>query len=85
MRNRTKIENDVLRQYFKKPYTQTQYAYGIGASPKELTGDLLSFRYSGNDITKTKLKDLLEYVSANYPVVVSDALYHTDKRLKLFF
>lgn len=79
LRNRTKIENDVLRQYFKKPYTQTQYAYGIGASPKELTGDLLSFRYSGNDITKTKLKDLLEYVSANYPVVVSDALYHTDK------
>lgn len=81
LRNRTKLENDVLRQYFKKPYTQTQYAYGIGASPKELSGDLMSFRYSGNDITKTKLNDLLEYVSANYPVVVSDALYNQDKSI----
>lgn len=78
IRSRTLYENGILRQEFRKPYTQTQYVYGIGATPKELSGDLMIYRYSGNDITKTKLTDLLEYVQANYPVVVSDALYSTD-------
>lgn len=78
IRSRTIYENGVLRQEFRKPYTQTQYVYGIGATAKELSGDLMIYRYSGNDITKTRLSDLLEYVGANYPVVISDALLNTD-------
>lgn len=77
-RNRTLYQNGKLIQDCRKPYKQTQYRYGIGATRKELSGDLGVYRYSGNDITKTKKSDLLEYVGANYPVVVSDALYATD-------
>lgn len=77
-RNRTLYQNGKLIQDCRKPYKQTQYQYGIGATRKELSGDLGVYRYSGNDITKTKKSDLLEYVGANYPVVVSDALYATD-------
>lgn len=78
IRSRTTYEDGILKQNYKKPYTQTQYGYGLAASPKELAGDLMIYRYSGNDITKTKLTDLLEYVGANYPVIVSDALYQKD-------
>ncbi|MGN0290568.1 MAG: DUF5057 domain-containing protein, partial [Lachnospiraceae bacterium] len=77
-RNRTLYQNGKLIQDCRKPYKQTQYQYGIGATREELSGDLGVYRYSGNDITKTKKSDLLEYVGANYPVVVSDALYNTD-------
>lgn len=77
IRSRTLYEDGILRQEFRKPYTQTQYQYGIGATAKELSGDLMIYRYSGNDITRTRLSDLLDYVGANYPVVISDALLNT--------
>ncbi len=80
--SRTIYEDGVLRQNFLKPYNQTQYWYSLGVGGYydlwDLCGDLGVYRYSGNDITKTKKSDLLEYVGANYPVVVSDALYATD-------
>lgn len=80
--SRTIYEDGVLRQNFLKPYNQTQYWYSLGFGGYydlwDLCGDLGVYRYSGNDITKTKKSDLLEYVGANYPVVVSDALYATD-------
>lgn len=84
--SRTIYENGVLRQNFLKPYNQTQYWYSVGIGGNydkwDLCGDLGVYRYGGNDITKTKKSDLLEYVGANYPVVVSDALYNTDENGK---
>lgn len=38
-------------------------------------------RYSGNDITETKVKQLMEYVSAGYPVVISSAFYDSQNNI----
>lgn len=42
------------------------------------TSNVGVYRYSGNDITKEKMDELLDYVAANYPVVLADDFY-TDK------
>lgn len=79
-RNLTTYTGDILLQDCRKPYNQTQYAWGVGKyCLQDLCGDLMVLRYSGNDITKMKMEDLLEYTEANYPVVVSDELYESDK------
>lgn len=77
LKNRTIYTNGLLTQELKKVSLQTKYA-DLKITFDDLCGDLSVYRYSGNDITKTKLADLLEYVDANYPVVVSDALYNMD-------
>ncbi len=42
-------------------------------------GNVGVYRYGGNDITKSKLADLREYVSAKYPVIVADDFLSGDK------
>lgn len=76
---RTDYTGGVLTQRLENVSLWMYYNLGerIG-SGKSVVADLMVYRYSGNDITKTKTSDLMEYVQANYPVVVSDALYQTD-------
>lgn len=38
-----------------------------------------SYRYSGNDITTTNLKQLEEFISARYAVIVDSSLYNLDE------
>jgi len=77
--NRTKRVDGVLIQTLKNISQRTYYDYFAPiTNHQDVYGDLGVYRYSGNDITKTKMQDVLEYVQANYPVVVSDSLYHTD-------
>lgn len=76
---RTDYTDGVLTQRLENVSLWMYYNLGefIGNN-KSVVADLMVYRYSGNDITKTKTSDLMEYVQANYPVVVSDALYQTD-------
>lgn len=76
---RTDYTDGVLTQRLENVSLWMYYNFGkrIG-SGKSVVADLMVYRYSGNDITKTKTTDLMEYIQANYPVVVSDALYETD-------
>lgn len=43
-----------------------------------MIGNSNVFRYSGNDITKDKYQDLLDFVKAKYPVVFADDCYIID-------
>lgn len=88
IRNRTEYVDGILRQNFKKPYPQTQYSYASLIPPKfnstteELSGDLMIYRYSGNDLTREKYKELYFFEYYGCPIVISDALYHTDEKGK---
>ena len=33
-----------------------------------------TFRYSGNDLTKTKMQELVDFINSGYPVIISDDL-----------
>lgn len=66
-----------LMMEFKKASPQVCYQFNRYLFD-DLSGDLGVYRYSGNDITKTRLNDIMSYVQANYPVLVSDTLYKTD-------
>lgn len=78
-KNRTDYTNNVLTQRLENVSLLMYYNFnetiGMGRS---VVADLMIYRYSGNDITKTKTTDLMAYVQANYPIVVSDMLYQTD-------
>lgn len=42
------------------------------------TNDLGVYRYSGNDLTKFKMQELVEYISGKYAVVVDSDCYKSD-------
>ena len=44
-------------------------------------GNVGVYRYSGNDITKTKLRDLKEYAGANYPILFGEGFLKADNSL----
>lgn len=76
---RTDYTNNILTQRLENVSLLMYYNFNETISMgKSVVGDLMVYRYSGNDITKTKAADLMEYVQANYPIVVSDMLYQTD-------
>lgn len=51
--------------------------FPVSTSAKETVsvGNVGLYRYSGNDITKSKLSDLKEYVGAKYPVIFADGFF----------
>lgn len=57
----------------------TDRAGGLLADEYESDGllndDVIQTRYAGNDITETKVKQLMEYASSGYPIVISSAFY----------
>lgn len=72
---------------YGKGYSNYAYLADAGSSLKTdwinksgyNVGNLGFYRYSGNDITKIKLKELQEYVKGNNPVVISnDLMSHDD-------
>lgn len=80
IKNRTSYTNGVLTQNLENGSPWVYYE-PVGENDKlgrDRVGDVMIYRYSGNDITKTRLEDLLEYVGANYPLVISDALINTN-------
>ena len=48
------------------------------AFPKEYVGKIGVMRGSGNDITKQQVKELNDFVSSGYPVIIGDALLNSD-------
>lgn len=87
LKNRTfKDSNGNLTQEFlaeslKVAYSYTSYTTGRISFNyiNEVYGDQGVYRYSGNDITNTKVQEIMEFVEAKYPVVVADAFYSIDK------
>ena len=49
------------------------------ALPEKLQNKIGLMRGSGNDITKQQLKELNNFVSSGYPVIIGDGLLNTDK------
>lgn len=47
--------------------------------PEKLQNKIGLMRGSGNDITKQQLKELNNFVSSGYPVIIGDGLLNTDK------
>lgn len=74
--NRTQLQSGKLTQTLTN-ISQLTYVQEFDSikNHQDVYGDLGVYRYSGNDITKTKMNDLLEFAQANYPIVVSDTLY----------
>lgn len=76
----TYTSESVLQQKLesRSPWVFYKVGHKLPWVDTDRVGDLMVYRYSGNDITRTKMTDLLEYVQANYPVVISDALCNED-------
>lgn len=64
-------QNTTLQNYPKNRYNTVNVTVGnVGV-----------YRYSGNDITKTKLSDLKEYVGAKYPILFGEDFLKADGSL----
>ena len=80
MKYRSQMKDGKLVQHLYKfdeeiPVNEARNIYTDGSENR--IGDIGVFRYSGNDITKTKLQDVMEYVQAKYPIVVADTYYNS--------
>lgn len=72
------INNFLIRKTVDNTGT---YGFTEGSTTYTKTVDVNepgSYRYPGNDITKEKYEDLVEYVTAGYPVVIGDGFFKTD-------
>ncbi|MDO4555221.1 MAG: DUF5057 domain-containing protein [Lachnospiraceae bacterium] len=61
-----------------------QLKYGTVNRTKFFNNDVdLQYRISGNDITKAKYNDLLEFVNSGYPVIVEDEFFSGKEKEKV--
>lgn len=78
--------SEAMNKLVSKTTTIDSFRYELPSNRSRRTttvsvGNVGVYRYSGNDITNTKLSDLKEYVEARYPVLFGEGFLKADNSL----
>ncbi|MCI5621902.1 MAG: DUF5057 domain-containing protein [Lachnospiraceae bacterium] len=77
-RNQMKSDGTIKTARTTLTFTVNSTSGGNNLSKRISLGNVNTYRFSGNDITYSKMADLEQYLNARYPIVFADEFFKAD-------